>query len=116
MYYGTEEHQDKGYKWNWGQESTTKLINDYDSVLSAIFARKNKENDLYVKDCKAKEISGDAKAKVPMMITDKITLIWDSIFPQRKIIFEDAKVRARLVDKIEYHAKICQMESVLLFI
>ena len=105
MYYGTEEHQDKGYKWNWGQESTTKLINDYDSVLSAIFARKNKENDLYVKDCKAKEISGDAKAKVPMMITDKITLIWDSIFPQRKIIFEDAKVRARLVDKIEYHAK-----------
>lgn len=105
IYYGSEEHQDKGNKWNWGREYTTRLVNDYDSVLSAIFARKNKENDLYVKDCKAKEASGDIKASVPMMIIDKIILIWDSVFPQRKIIFKDAKVKACFEDKDEYHAK-----------
>lgn len=34
---------------------TTKLIDDYDSVLSAIFARLNKGNRAYVIDCKDKE-------------------------------------------------------------
>lgn len=34
---------------------TTKLIDDYDSVLSAIFARLNKEDRAYVIDCKDKE-------------------------------------------------------------
>lgn len=105
IYYGAEDHKDKGYKWNWGREYTTKLVNDYDSVLSAIFARKNRENDLYVRDCKLKEFKGETKANVPIMITDKIILIWDTIFPQRKIIFEDAKVKACFEDKDEYHAK-----------
>lgn len=105
IYYGAEDHKDKGYKWNWGREYTTKLVNDYDSVLSAIFARKNRENDLYVRDCKLKEFKGETKANVPIMITDKIILIWDTIFPQRKIIFEDAKVKACFEDKGEYHAK-----------
>lgn len=105
IYYGAEDHKDKGYKWNWGREYTTKLVNDYDSVLSAIFARKNRENDLYVKDCKIKELAGKTKANVPIMVTDKIILIWDTIFPQRKIIFEDAKVKAHFENKGEYHAK-----------
>lgn len=38
-----------------GNGLTTKLIDDYDSVLSAIFARLNKEDRAYVIDCKDKE-------------------------------------------------------------
>lgn len=55
IYYGEELHHDKNYKWNWGNGLTTKLIDDYDSVLSAIFARLNKEDRAYVIDCKDKE-------------------------------------------------------------
>ena len=33
IYYGSEEYQDKGNKWNWGREYTTKLVNDYDSYI-----------------------------------------------------------------------------------
>jgi len=41
----------------------TKLIDDYDSVLSAIFARLNKEDRAYVIDCKDKEKRGETKAE-----------------------------------------------------
>lgn len=105
IYYGREDQQDKGYKWNWGKEYTTKLVNDYDSVLSGIFARQNKENASYVKDCKEKEQQNKQKANVPLMITDKIMQIWDSVFPHRTITLEDAKIKAIFNSITEYHAK-----------
>lgn len=63
IYYGIEDQQNKGYKWNWGKEDTTKLVDDYDSVLSGIFARQNRENASYVKDCKERE---QQKKKKPL--------------------------------------------------
>lgn len=95
IYYGEELHHDKNYKWNWGNGLTTKLIDDYDSVLSAIFARLNKEDRAYVIDCKDKEKRGETKADVPQMIIDKITSIWNAIYPHRQIILEDAKIKAK---------------------
>ena len=38
IYYGDETAKNKGYKWKWGQPTSTIVI-DYDSVLSAFFAR-----------------------------------------------------------------------------
>lgn len=105
IYYGVEDQQNKGYKWNWGKEYTTKLVNDYDSVLSGIFARQNKENASYVKDCKERELQKKEKANVPLMITDKIIQIWDSVFPHRTISLEDAKIKAIFNSSTEYHAK-----------
>lgn len=102
--YGDEIKRDKGFKWQWGNETTT-LVNDYDSVLTCIFARQNKENDAYVKDCKEKESRGEAKSNVPPMIMDQIYSIWNSVFPQRNIIFEDAQVRAQKSGSEAYHAK-----------
>ncbi|MBS6339297.1 MAG: AAA family ATPase, partial [Bacteroides ovatus] len=105
IYYGEELHHDKNYKWNWGNGLTTKLIDDYDSVLSAIFARLNKEDRAYVIDCKDKEKRGETKADVPQMIIDKITSIWNAIYPHRQIILEDAKIKAKTTSSEEYHAK-----------
>lgn len=105
IYYGVEDQQNKGYKWNWGKAYTTKLVNDYDSVLSGIFARQNKENASYVKDCKERELQKKEKANVPLMITDKIIQIWDSVFPHRTISLEDAKIKAIFNSSTEYHAK-----------
>ena len=67
--YGIETEHNKNYKWNWGKQYTTRLIDDFESVLSAIFAIKNKENDAYVKECKLREAQGKEKGQVPRMIT-----------------------------------------------
>lgn len=103
IYYGSEDRKDKHYKWGW--DDTSKMIDDYERVLSAIFARKNKENDDYVKDCKEKESLGLTKNNVPQMITDAVTSIWNSVFPHRQIEFSDAKVIAKLNSDSVYHAK-----------
>lgn len=105
IYYGNAEDQNKGYKWSWGKEYTTKLVNDYGSVLSGIFARQNKENAAYVKDCREREKQDMEKADVPFMVTDKIIQIWDSVFPHRTISLEDAKIKAIYNTDTEYHAK-----------
>lgn len=94
----------KQFKWG-GDEYTTKLIDDYEYVLSAIFAHQSKEDRLYVKDCQQKEERKEQKADVPVMIVDKIVDIWDSVFPQRKILFEDANVKAKDKKGSFYHAR-----------
>lgn len=59
IYYGDENNKDKHYKWGW--DDSPKMIDDYERVLSAIFARKNAENEEYVRDCKMKEKHGEPK-------------------------------------------------------
>lgn len=101
--YGDEKKKDKHYKWGW--DDSPKMVNDYERVLSAIFARKNAENEEYVKDCKVKEKNGEEKSAVPDMITDIMGTIWDSIFPHRQIEFKDTTVIAKLDSDNKYHAK-----------
>lgn len=102
--YGDEKNKDKRYKWNWGNETTT-LIDDYESVLTCIFARQNKENDAYVKECREKESKGEDKPNVPAMIIEQIYDIWNTVFPHRSILFEDAQVKASAIRTTTYHAK-----------
>lgn len=100
--YGNEKEKNKGYKWNWGKNYTTKLVDDYNSVLSAIFARSNKENRQYVDDCKECEKQKAPKPDVPPMILDKVVDIWDTVFPHRSIILKDASVKALAPNNEEY--------------
>ena len=45
------------------------------------------------------------KANVPIMITDHIIKIWNSIFPHRNIILQDATVLAQHIEGGTYHAQ-----------
>lgn len=94
----------KHFKWG-EDEYTTKLIDDYEYVLSAIFAHQSREDRLYVKDCQQREKRKEEKANVPIMIVDKIVDIWNSVFPQRGIILEDANIKASDKQGGFYHAK-----------
>lgn len=106
LIYGNENVGRKQKMDKWGQnEYTTRLVNDYEYVLSAIFAHQSKEDRLYVKDCQQREIRNEEKAKVPIMIVDKMVDIWTAIFPQRKIIIEDANIKASSNQGGLYHAK-----------
>ena len=97
--YGTDNEDtvkrgDKGFRWNWGESKTTKLIDDFDDVLAALIAMYNNEITTYFKNCQDAEKNNSVKPKTPLTVIDKLMEIWNSIFPQRKLLFEDSKFYA----------------------
>lgn len=98
--YGKEHLDDstknKGYRWGFGKEYTTKLLNDYEAVLAAMIAMKHNQNDDFIKDCKEKETKNEKHNNVPETVIDILKRIWQNIFPQRDIDFTDSKVTAVL--------------------
>ena len=104
IHYGNSTERNNGYKWNWGKNVTTKLINDYESVLAAVFARITNEQKKYFDECRGCEMRKEAKPNTPQIIADKILEIWNTVFPQRELIIEDNKLIAKLKGKT-YHAQ-----------
>lgn len=99
----TVERKSKSAKWGWnGYEN--RLIDDFNNLLSSVFALKNKENDKFVQTCKENERLGRQHPNAPSTIIDRIIEIWTSIMPHREIILADAKVAARH-NGSEYHGK-----------
>ena len=99
----TIEQKNKGFKWGWnGYEN--KLIDDFDNLLSSVFALKNKENDKFVQACKENERLGIQHPNAPITIIDRIIEIWTNIMPHREIILADAKVAAKH-HGVEYHGR-----------
>ena len=97
--YGTDDEdtvkrRDKGVRWNWGKSKTTKLIDDFDDVLAALIAMYHNETSEYFKNCKTSEKNNLVKPKTPLTVIDKLMGIWNSIFPQRNLMFEDSKFYA----------------------
>lgn len=103
IHYGHSTDKRIGYKWDWGKQ-TTKLINDYGNVLSAVFARLTNEQKEYFDKCRECEIQQKSKPNTPQIISDKILDIWASVFPQRKLIIQDNKLTAQYNDSL-YHAQ-----------
>jgi len=97
LLYGQEKkEQTKGHRWNWGNNLTTTLLQDYENVLAALIAMKNNENDAFIKNCKEKDKFNQKYNKVPNTVVDTLKRIWQNVFPQRDIDFDDSKVTATL--------------------
>ena len=97
LLYGEEKKEtSKNYRWNWGKNFTTQLLNDYENVLAAMIAMKNNQNDDFIKDCKDKEKFNQKYNTVPDSVIDTFIKIWKKIFPQRIVNFDDAKVTATI--------------------
>lgn len=97
--YGTDDENtikrhDKGFRWNWGKSKTTKLIDDFDDVLAALIAMYNNETSAYFKNCQDAEKNNSVKPNTPLTVIDKLMEIWNSIFPQRNLLFEESKFYA----------------------
>ena len=96
IFYGTDieyeiQNKDKRYRWDFGKAYTTKLLNDFDDVLAALIAMYNNETAEYFKNCQDAEKNNSVKPKTPLTVIDKLMKIWNSIFLQRKLLFEDSK-------------------------
>lgn len=97
LFYGKGDGNDpnKGHRWQWGHY-TTKLIDDYDSVLATVIALKNNEITKFHQLCKEQ---GNNKADwpdTPITSIDKIQHVWKSVFPHRELIEDDSKFYAGL--------------------
>ena len=104
IFYGNEKEANKGYKWNWGNATTTKLIDDYNSVLEAVFARIANEKGGYFDECRICEDNDKSKPKTPQIIADKIIDIWNAVFPHRSIIIKDNTITAKTDKEEKYPA------------
>jgi len=81
------------YRWQGGKLATA-LLSDYDAALSALLAKKNVVNDEFVEMCKRRQRDGQMHCDAPYTVVDQLLKMWSSIFPQRCIIFDDAKITA----------------------
>lgn len=88
---------DHNKRWKWDGEKynyTSSLLNDYEAVLSATWAKQSKQQSEYIQQCRELELINQPHNPVPEMVTDILARIWASIFPHRDIHFNDGKVTA----------------------
>lgn len=84
---------DRKYEWDGSKYNYfVSMQNDYETVLSAIWALQNKQQSEYILECKKQELDRAPHNAVPKMVLDRLYDIWHSIFPHRDICIEDGKV------------------------
>lgn len=98
-----DEYGRVDYKWGsrWGDNPEIFMLNDFDKLLSTLFARTTKRDSEHAKETKEKQIY----IAVPDAPIDTIIRLWKDIMPQREINFNDGKVMATKVGQAEYHGK-----------
>lgn len=104
LQYGTTKGHNKANKWGSESDYTIRLIDDYNTTLSAVFSYQNEEEHRFYNESKNKVSNHETVNAVPDRITDRMTAIWNEVFPQRKLEFETAKVMATYGDS-KYQAK-----------
>jgi len=85
----------------WGDKPATFLLNDYDKLLSLLFAKSTERDRIYTLDAKESQ----AYKEVPKSPIDMIIELWNSIMPHREISFLDGKVVAKKTGQVEYHGQ-----------
>jgi ABC-type lipoprotein export system ATPase subunit len=94
--YGSAVFAKNNYRWQLGNRpplSVTPLLNDFDSVLSVLFARKAQRDSQLAK--RVRELQIEGKNELPKMqdSPDEVLIcLWNDILPHRKLIIEDGKI------------------------
>lgn len=94
MLFGHPALKNKDYRWR-SRNYTTTMLEDFESTLSVFIALKNKDESDFFKSCKAADQEGRMHPKTPKTVLDKFTSVWDAIFPQRRLLLNDAKFYAQ---------------------
>ena len=99
LLYGDAEAKSKYNKWDDDQGYITKLLHDFDDALAVIIALQNKIAIDFLQECKKADKKRNPYPQTPETVVDKLIHVWDAIFPQRRLILEDAHFYTEL--KIE---------------
>ena len=80
---GSEEQtQNHDHRWKWDGEKwdyTSALLVDYESVLSAVWAKQTKQESEYIAKCRERDHLGQSHDAVPEMVVDKLSRIWSTV-------------------------------------
>lgn len=104
FYGGSQYKENKQVRWGWGESYTTKLLDDFDDVLAALIAQVNLENQRFIDECKHAESISAERPPPPKTALDKLKVIWNEVFPQRKIEQEDAAFYAYSQSKTDRYS------------
>ncbi|EGQ7854781.1 DUF4435 domain-containing protein [Vibrio vulnificus] len=106
LLWGNENPQyaNNSYKWGhkWGNRPETFMQQDYEKVLSTLFATTAERDRKHSEETRLKQ----EYIPVEDAPIDVLTKLWDEILPHREIVLRDGKVK--VVDKhnaTEYHGK-----------
>jgi hypothetical protein len=94
--YGSAVFAKNNYRWQLGNRpplSVTPLLNDYDRVLSVLFARKAQRDSQLAK--RVRELQLKRKNELPEMpdSPDEVLIrLWNDLLPHRKLLIEDGKI------------------------
>lgn len=104
IYGGSLYKENKNGRWKWGENYTTKLLDDFDDVLAALIAQVNLENQRFIDKCRHAESISAERPPIPVTSLDKLKIIWNEVFPQRKIEQEDAAFYAYSQSKTDRYS------------
>lgn len=99
----SDQHANLQFKkaTRWGSNPAVYMLNDYDKLLSLLFAKSAERDRKYTEQAKrSREYIAVPKAPI-----DEIIELWDTIMPHRKLSFIDGKVIAKKVGQSEYHGQ-----------
>jgi ABC-type lipoprotein export system ATPase subunit len=104
LLFGTDENYgsiDRKIYDRWGSNPQTFLLNDFDKLLSILFAKSTKRDSEHVIATRQQQVY----LPVPDAPIDTLCKIWKDIMPHRVIEFVDGKVLVRHQGQAEYHGK-----------
>ena len=103
LYGRDDQYASEPYKLSsrWENNPTTYLLNDFDKLLSLLFAKSTERDRLHTFQTKTSQ----NYIPVPDAPIDVIVKIWSEIMPHREIAFNDGKVLAKKTGEPEYHGK-----------
>ena len=87
--------------YRWGKSPATFLLNDYNKLLSLLFAKDTERDRLH----RVETRNTQGYVTVLNSPIDIITDIWSSIMPHRQISFSDGKVLVKKDGQPDYHGK-----------
>lgn len=88
--YGNSDASSNKYN-RWLDQPTTILIEDFENILAAFISLNNNEYQNFFNNCRKSEGEGKTSPRTTYTVLDKLITVWDSVFPQRQLILEDAK-------------------------
>ncbi|SHG11673.1 AAA domain-containing protein, putative AbiEii toxin, Type IV TA system [Flavobacterium fluvii] len=113
--FGNADYPTLQYKttFRWGKDPATFLLNDYEKLLSLLFAKSSERDRIHTQQTRQTQ----TYISVPNSPIDIIIKIWNSLLPHRNISFNDGKITVSTSSGDNYHGKdMSDGERVILYL
>ncbi len=102
LLYGTERHGTSAQRasFRWGGKPTSHVLNDFDALLSLVYALERKRDSDVVKDIRGG--NNHTVETIPASELDQVKKIWAEVLPHRELITTNDTVMAKVPEGDAY--------------